>query len=130
MFGPPGHAYVYFTMGMHYCLNVTTEGPGVPGAVLLRAIQPTEGIELMTANRGVGDVLRLASGPGNLAKALDIDSALNGEDMVKSDRLYMEPGRYPGRVRASSRVGVSLGRTLRWRFYAEGNPFVSRGKPS
>lgn len=130
MFGPPGHAYVYFTMGMHHCLNVTTERRGLPAAVLLRAMQPVEGIEIMAANRGIRDVRRLASGPGNLAKALGIDRELNGEDMAKSDRLFLEQGTAPGPVNASTRVGVSVGRTRRWRFYASGNLFVSKGKPS
>lgn len=130
MFGPPGHAYVYFTMGMHYCLNVTTEPPGVPAAVLLRAIQPDEGVESMKANRGVQDVRRVASGPGNLTKALDIGSALNGEDMVRSGVLFLEQGAPGGQVKASTRVGVSAARAKRWRFYTDGNPFVSKGKPS
>lgn len=130
MFGPPGHAYVYFTMGMHHCLNVTTEQSGAPGAVLLRAIQPVGGVGVMAANRGVDDVLRIASGPGNLTKALGIDMALNGEDMVQSDRLFLEGGKELGPVRESARVGISSGMARRWRFYAGGNPFVSRGKPS
>ena len=130
MFGPPGHAYVYFTMGKHHCLNVSTEPRGVPGAVLLRAIQPLEGIRAMSANRGVDDVRRLASGPGRLTMALGIDRTLNGEDMAKSDRLFFERGTVAGTVRASTRVGVSAGRRRRWRFYVEGSPFVSRGKPT
>ena len=129
MFGPAGHAYVYFTMGMHFCLNVTTEPDGVPAAVLLRALQPVEGIQAMMENRGVGDLRRLASGPGNLTKALRIDRDLNGEDIVESDRLRLEPGNAVP-VGVSTRVGVSSGKTRRWRFYAKENPFVSKGKPS
>lgn len=130
MFGPPGHAYVYFTMGMHYCLNITTEPVNVPAAVLLRAIRPVEGTEVMKANRGVEDVRRVAAGPGNLTKALGIDRDLNGEDIVKSGRLFLEKDIDRGHVLASARVGVSAGRTRRWRFYRGGNPFVSKGKPS
>ena len=130
MFGPAGHAYVYFTMGMHYCLNATTEPEGTPAAVLLRAVEPLEGIGAMAANRGVSDPRRLAAGPGNLTKALAVDGAMNGEDVVKSARLFFEELTSAGTVRASARVGVSAGQTSRWRFYAEGSPFVSRGKPS
>lgn len=130
MFGPPGHAYVYFIMGMHHCLNVSTEPKGTPGAVLLRAIQPLEGIHVMSANRGVKDMHRLASGPGRLTMALGINRTLNGEDMARSDRLFFERGTVTCTVRASTRVGVSAGRRRRWRFYVQGSPFVSRGKPS
>ena len=129
MFGPAGYAYVYFTMGAHYCLNVTTEEEGA-AAVLIRAVQPIEGIEEMEVERGVTELTRLASGPGNLTKALGIDKQLNGEDMVKSRRLFFEEGLRARSVGVSSRVGVSAGRTFRWRFYARGNAFVSKGRPS
>jgi DNA-3-methyladenine glycosylase len=130
MFGPPGHAYVYFTMGMHYCLNVTTEGDGIPAAVLLRALSPVEGADVMAADRGVEDPRRLASGPGNLTKALGIDGRLNGEDMTRSDRLFLEPGIPSGPIGVSTRVGVSAGKERRWRYYLKGDPCVSRGRPS
>lgn len=129
MFGPAGHAYVYFTMGRHYCLNITTEVKG-PAAVLVRALEPTEGIEAMIGHRGVSQLTRLASGPGNLSRALEIDGALNGTDVVASPVLFLERGaRAPG-VGVSSRVGISRGTSLNWRFYAKGNPFVSSGRPS
>lgn len=130
MFGPAGCAYVYFTMGMHFCLNVTTEGEGMPGAVLLRAVEPVEGIEKMKEKRGVEGVRRLASGPGNLTRALGIDGRLNGEDMVISSRLFLEQGEAAKEIGVSPRVGVSTGRAYMWRFYAKGNPFISRGKPA
>ncbi len=130
MFGPPGFAYVYFTMGVHYCLNVSTEAVGSPGAVLLRAVQPVDGIDVMSENRGVDDIRRLASGPGNLAKAFAVDGAFNGEDLVNSDRLYFERGKAVGPVRATARVGVAEARSRPWRYYVRGSPFVSRGRPS
>jgi DNA-3-methyladenine glycosylase len=130
MFGPPGHSYVYFTYGFHHMLNFTTETKGTPGAVLIRAIEPVDGTEAMMKNRGVSDLRRLASGPGNLTKALGIDRALNGEDLTKSKRLYVEEGRLPSSVGVSTRVGVGEGWSYRWRFFEEGNPFVSKGKPS
>ena len=130
MFGPPGRAYIYFTMGLHYCLNVTTEPQGAPGAVLLRAIEPYEGIHVMSKNRGSVPLIRLASGPGNLTKALGIGNGLGGEDLVTSDRLFLEHGRKPRKVLTSTRVGVSAGWSNRWRFFEVGNRFVSGGKPS
>ena len=130
MFGPAACAYVYFTMGMHFCLNVTTEAEGTPGAVLVRAIEPTEGVQMMMENRGTEDLEKVASGPGNLTKALGIDMDLNGEDMVLSPRLFLEQGETIKEVEVSRRVGVSAGRAFRWRFYTRGSPFVSKGRPS
>ena len=130
MFGPPGHAYVYFTMGAHFCLNVTTEAEGKAGAVLVRAVQPDHGIAAMKRNRGVDELRRLSSGPGNLTSALGIDGTLNGEDMTRSRRLFIERGPGLVDVGVSSRVGVSAGKSYKWRFYGKGNPFVSKGRPS
>ena len=130
MFGAPGHAYVYFTMGAHYCLNVTTEPAGEAAAVLLRAIEPKEGVDLMSANRGLGDLERLDARPGNLTRAMGIDRSLNGEDLVTSKWLYIERGEATGHVRATSRVGISTGKSNRWRFYIRGSRFVSGGRPA
>ena len=130
MFGPAGFAYVYFTMGIHYCLNVTAEEEGAASAVLIRAAQPFEGIEKMRRNRGVAELTKLASGPGNLTKAFGIGRELNGEDMVTSGRLFFEEGGRDCRIGVSSRVGVGAGESFRWRFYARGSPFVSKGRPS
>jgi len=130
MFGPAGHAYVYFTMGMHYCLNVTTEYPGTPGAVLLRAIEPAEGMRRMLKNRGLGSAVHVADGPGRLTEALGINSRLNGEDMATSKNLFIERGTEPERIGRSSRVGIKVATERRWRYFIAGNSFVSRGKPS
>jgi DNA-3-methyladenine glycosylase len=130
MYGPPGHAYVYFTMGMHHCLNITTEPEGIAAAVLIRALEPLEGIEEMRRNRGVEGIRNLASGPGNLTKALGIDMSLNGEDIVRSRSLFLEPGKSPIEVGTSARVGVSRGVSFRWRFFVRENAFVSKGRPS
>jgi DNA-3-methyladenine glycosylase len=130
MFGPPGHAYVYFTMGAHFCLNVTTEPRGTPAAVLIRAIEPVEGLDLMKRNRRLDDLNRLADGPGKLTQALKIDRGLNGEDFIRSSRLFLEPMTVPKRISTSSRVGISVGKAFRWRFYVEGSEFVSKAKPS
>ena len=130
MFGPAGHAYVYFTMGAHYCLNITTEAEGTAAAVLIRAIEPLEGVDEMKRNRGVDDVHRLTNGPGNLTRALEIDRSLNGEDITVSTKVFVEQMRAFDEVGVSSRVGVSSGRTLRWRFFATNSPFVSKRGPT
>ncbi len=129
MFGEPGHAYVYFSYGFHNCLNVTTERPGSPGAVLLRALEPVEGAAEMMENRGGRGELHVADGPGKLAQALRIDRSLNGEDMVTSRRLFIEFGAKPLRVSRSGRIGVSRGAEMRWRFYIAGSRFVSQRRP-
>ena len=117
MFGSPGVAYVYFIYGFHHCFNVTTESSGTPGAVLVRALSPIQGIEMMRRNRpGVPDE-KLADGPGNLTKALGIDLKLNGEDLVGSRRLFLEEGQKVG-VMTTPRIGVSRGKTRLWRFVA------------
>ena len=130
MFGEPGHAYVYFTMGMHWCLNVTTEEPGTAGAVLVRALEPLEGIEIMRERRGKQPLEELANGPAKLTQALGIDGGMNGENLAESQRLFLETGQRAEEVGTSSRVGISRGTEHKWRFFLEGNRFVSRGKPS
>jgi len=130
MFGEAGHAYVYFSYGFHHLLNITTESPGTPGAVLIRALEPREGVFEMAKNRGVDQVTRLTSGPGMLTQALRIDRTLNGEDIVSSSRLYLEHADRVERVGISSRIGISNGGRYKWRFFVIGNPFVSRGHPS
>ncbi|HEY6283804.1 MAG TPA: DNA-3-methyladenine glycosylase [Nitrososphaerales archaeon] len=130
MFGRAGHAYVYFTMGAHFCLNITTEHKETPAAVLIRAIEPVEGIGAMMRNRGLDDLNRLADGPGKLAKALGIDRDLDGEDIVRSTRLFLERGTKPKEILASSRVGISAGKSFKWRFFVQGSQFVSKAKPS
>jgi DNA-3-methyladenine glycosylase len=129
MFGEPGRAYVYFTMGMHWCLNVTTEKPGTAGAVLVRALEPLEGIGAMVRRRRT-TVEELTNGPAKLTQALAIDGSLNGEDLASSLRLFLERGRRVTRVGVTSRVGISSGTEHKWRFHERGNRFVSKGKPS
>jgi len=130
MFGEAGKAYVYFTYGFHHCLCVKTESRGVAGAILIRALEPLEGIELMKKNRGREEVMELASGPGKLTQALKIDRRLNGEDLVLSERLFLARGKDAAlEIRDSSRIGVDRGLEFRWRYFIGGNQFVSRGKP-
>jgi DNA-3-methyladenine glycosylase len=130
MFREAGHVYVFFSYGNHWCLNFTTEEEGQPGAVLIRALEPIEGVEEMARNRGVSEVAKLTNGPGKLTKALSIDGSFNGEDLVKSRRLYVLGREEPVRVGASARIGISRGLEQQWRFFVEGNPFVSKGNAS
>lgn len=128
MFGEAGHAYVYFTYGSSFCLNLTTEAGSAPGAVLIRGVQPLEGIGEMVRNRGVEDLERVADGPGKLTRAFLIDRSLNGEDLVKSQLLFVEGGVSSHRVRRSPRIGVTRGSERKWRFYLEGSRYISRNK--
>lgn len=127
MFGPAGHAYVYFIYGMHFCLNVVTEGPSIPGAVLLRAMEPELGIERMRARRGEMSVERLARGPGSLARALGLGREHDGLDLTRgplwiSDRAPRRSGRA---VLATGRVGIRVAAERRWRFVLAGHPCAS-----
>jgi DNA-3-methyladenine glycosylase len=126
MFGKGGMVYVYFTYGFHHCLNLTTEREGRAGAVLLRAIEPLDGLDEMRRRRGVDELSQLTNGPGKLTKALGIDLSLNGTDAVTSRQVYLVSNDRRPRVAASPRVGISSGRERSWRFFVEGNPFVSK----
>jgi DNA-3-methyladenine glycosylase len=129
MFGPAGHAYVYFIYGFHHMLNIVTEGVDFPAAVLIRAVEPVKGVELMQARRGTGKVTNLASGPGKLCEAFAIDRSLNGSD-VCGKVLYVEDTAEPAtNVVTTPRIGVDY--AGKWknkplRFLIGGNPFVSK----
>ncbi len=131
MAGPPGIAYVYFTYGNHFCLNVVTGREGVAAAVLLRALEPLEGIALMAARRGVNvrgeaDLRSLASGPGRLTQAMGITRMHNGWDLTRPPLLIADgrPGRR--RIATGPRVGIRRAVDRPWRFILRDNPFVSR----
>ncbi len=131
MWGPPGLAYVYFTYGNHFCLNVVTEEPGVAGAVLIRALEPVEGLELMARRRGTRDPRSLCSGPGRLTQALAITGRHNGVDLTAPPLFLASGGLAPWeKVAASGRVGITRGCGWPWRFFVEGNPHVSRSRPA
>ena len=117
MFGDPGHAYVYFTYGFHYCLNFVTQPNGIAEAVLIRALEPLEGIEIMKRNRRKESLHDLCSGPGKIAQALGINKALNGEDLL-SDRLYvLDDPIEVGEIVARPRIGIKEAVDKLWRFY-------------
>jgi DNA-3-methyladenine glycosylase len=126
MFGDPGHAYVYFTYGNHYCLNVTTHPTGVPGAVLIRAIEPLQGIRLMTKFRPGVSGVNLTNGPGKLTKALQINMSFNELDLTKHGSLFVTASTTPVTVTCSTRVGINHAQMRLWRFHVEGNPYVSK----
>jgi DNA-3-methyladenine glycosylase len=130
MFGEPGHAYVYMIYGFHFCLNVVTEPAGYPAAVLIRAIEPVESIEVMRRLRNNPERdIDIASGPGKLCKAMSIDKQLNGEDLLGTTMWIEDRKLDPGSIRTSPRVGVDYAGEYKdkpWRFYVEGNPHVSR----
>jgi DNA-3-methyladenine glycosylase len=128
MFGPPGYAYVFFVYGMHYQMNLVTTEDGAPHAVLLRAVEPLLGLELMQLRRGLPASDRnLSNGPGKLCQAFGIDRRHYGLDLCGSPLFLAEGSR--GRVVRSARVGVDYAGVWAdrpWRFFEQGNPWVSR----
>jgi DNA-3-methyladenine glycosylase len=133
MFGPPGHAYVYFTYGMHFCANVVCRPEGVSGGVLLRAGEVVAGLELARSRRPAArrDV-DLARGPARLANALALARADNGRDLCDGGELRVlpGPGYHPDRLRTGPRVGVAAGATSPWRFWLADEPTVSIYRPT
>jgi DNA-3-methyladenine glycosylase len=127
MFGPVGRAYVYFTYGNHFCVNVSARSPDAPaGAVLIRGIEPVEGIDIMKKLRGIQDVRLLASGPGRLTQALGITRAQNGADMTdRGSELHIEKGT-PRKAVATTRVGITRAADRLWRFADPSSTYVSR----
>jgi DNA-3-methyladenine glycosylase len=130
MFGPAGHLYVYFTYGMHYCANVVCEEEGSPGAVLLRAVEPVSGLELMARRRGTSAVGALAKGPARLAQAFGIDRAQNGIDLVDGPVWIGGAPVLEGPVEASPRIGITRAAEEPWRFYEVGPWASPRRSPS
>jgi DNA-3-methyladenine glycosylase len=151
MFKKGGHLYVYFTYGMHFCANIVTEDEGIGHAVLLRAIEPVKGIEIMRKNRGFETVynkapalliakekqtsdstkkkhdLNLTNGPAKLCEAMDIHREQNGTDLL-GEEIYLTKGISvkKSQVLSSQRIGITQAKEKRWRFYLKGNKFVSR----
>jgi DNA-3-methyladenine glycosylase len=130
LFGPPGHAYVYFIYGNHFCLNVSCLPDGDPGCLLIRALEPLAGIEAMAANRDLEpSYLKLiASGPGRLAEALRITRTRdNGKNLVSagSDLRIVDDGFLPGEVVTTPRIGIRKAVDLPLRYLVARNPFVS-----
>lgn len=129
MFGQPFHAYVYRIYGLHWCVNVTSETHGIGAAVLIRALEPDEGIALMRVRRGLDDPRLLCRGPARLCQALDIDRGLDGVDLLRGpDLLLLPPERRASKIGASRRIGISVAAHRLLRFYERGNPYLSGPK--
>ena len=126
LFLEPGRAYVYLAYGISYMLNVSSEMPGIGAGVLIRALEPLEGIPIMQANRGIERLRDLARGPGRLTVALRIDRSLDGHDLCREGPLWLGCGdQEPGEIGQSIRIGISRDVDRLLRFYRRDNPFVS-----
>ncbi len=131
LFGPPGLAYVYRSYGIHAMLNAVSEREGVGAAVLIRALEPLEGLELMRARRGRERVHDLCSGPGKLTQALGVELGHNGGDL-RSGPIVIEPGPRAARrapLAVSRRIGITQAAELEWRFSVAGSRYVSSPRP-
>lgn len=133
MFGPPGRAYIYFIYGMYFMLNIVTEAEGFPAAVLIRAIEPQEGVELMQTNRSLtSSTTRLTNGPAKLCQALRIDQKLNNWDVTLGQALWLEAGPtlLDNNIATGPRVGIDYAqpedRAAPWRFWLRDSPFISK----
>ncbi|HTT32764.1 MAG TPA: DNA-3-methyladenine glycosylase [Methylomirabilota bacterium] len=129
MYRAQGHAYVFFNYGAHFMLNVVSEPEGTASAILIRAIEPLEGIELMKRHRKTDKLLDLTRGPGRLAAALQIDRRHDGLDLCADKTLWLGDSNYPvGEIGTSVRIGITRAAERPLRFYECGNPFVSGPK--
>ena len=128
MFGPPGRAYVYRSYGIHWCLNFVCREDGHGAGVLIRAIEPLEGIEVMRKRRGLEDARLLCSGPGRVGQALAIEHGMNGLRLDRAPfKVYARDQDYP--IAIGPRIGISKAMELHWRFGLAGSPFWSRRFP-
>jgi DNA-3-methyladenine glycosylase len=132
LFGPPGYAYVYLSYGIHSLLNFVTEPEGTASAVLIRALEPTEGVDLMRERRGQEQIEALCSGPGKLTEALGVDLSLNAADLFAPPFELGEPaGQSPGLdVVTGPRIGITKAADLPWRYSVRGSRYVSRPWPA
>jgi len=126
MFGPPGHAYIYFIYGMYHCFNVVTGREGVGEAVLIRSLEPVQGVPLMQARRGREKLTELCGGPGRLVQALGLRKEQNGQDLTKGDLVICRREEENFTVVTTTRVGIREGADLPLRYYVAGSPFISR----
>jgi len=129
MFGPPGHAYVYRSYGIHWCLNLVCEGEGIANAVLVRALEPTHGLDLMRKRRGLDDPRLLCSGPGRLCQALAVTREHDG---LRIDRppFSLRAARSAVDIAIGPRIGITKAAELPWRYGLAGSRFLSRPFPS
>jgi DNA-3-methyladenine glycosylase len=130
LFGPPGYAYVYLSYGIHSLLNAVAEPEGEAAAVLIRALEPTHGLEEMRARRGGKAETELCSGPGKLTEALGIDLGDNERDLTREPFLLSRPQGERPRIIAGPRIGITKAIDRPWRFSLAGSPYVSRPRPT
>lgn len=124
MFQEAGSIYVYFTYGMHYCVNIVCGPKGRGEGVLIRALEPTDGIQMMEDRRGVTNKQLLTNGPGKLTQALGITAEFSGS--ILGDALHLVAGITPDMIVQTQRIGISKAQEIPWRFYISGNPYISR----
>ena len=123
MFGPPGHAYVYISHGIHRCMNAVGRSGS---AALVRALEPLEGLEAMASRRGLTEERLLCAGPGRLCQALGVTRGEDGLDLTDGDGVWITDGSPPRRVVRTARIGVNVAVDRLWRFVEEGSPYASR----
>lgn len=126
MFGPPAHVYVYRSYGLHWCMNLVCREAGHGAGVLLRALEPTHGLEAMRARRGLQDPRLLCAGPGRLAQALGVDHGWNGRPVQPPTIALLWDGQ-PADVLSGARIGISKAVETPWRFGERGSRYLSRG---
>ena len=124
----PGIAYVYRSYGIHTMMNVVAKPEGETGAILIRAIEPVAGIELMRDRRGLLNPRLLGSGPGRLCQALGITLDDHGTDLITSDRIWLEAGSPPAAIATSGRIGITRATEHQWRFFEANSPYVSASR--
>lgn len=130
MFGRAGHLYVYFTYGIHYCCNIVTGPEGHGAAVLIRAVEPLAGQDIMRTLRNGRGGHELTNGPAKFCQAFAINKSMNGHDLAKTPLRLIIPDEFPAyradQVVQTTRIGISRGHDVPWRFYVRGNPYVSK----
>ena len=128
-YGPAGMAYIYMIYGLYYCLNITSGPAGAPEVVLIRALEPVEGFELMENRRRTNKLLNLCSGPGKLCMAFDIGKSIYGTDLCEKGPLYVEYGGTPADISTSKRIGIDYAfssHDMPWRFTVTDSKYLSR----
>lgn len=126
MFGPPGYAYVYRSYGIHWCLNVVCEAEGSASAVLIRAIEPTDGLATMRRRRGVSEIRQLCSGPGKLGEALGITRDRHNGLPLDAPPFELRARAKPVEIVCGVRIGITKAADLPWRYGLQGSPFLSK----
>ena len=130
----PGTIYIYRSYGMHWMFNIVAHAPDLVGAVLIRAVEPLQGLDLMEQRRGITDIRQLCSGPGKLCQAFAIDDSLHKVDLTQNDEIWLTRGESRSQVdiEVGERIGITKSPELPLRFFEAGNRFVSahrRGVP-